>query len=120
MTTLRTARGNQNTGPPRSLRSPTHYPIHAAANTGVLKSMTHGAMVLWRWSEWESPEAVRNWVTTECDNVLFVCRFAHRRGRQHNLSELVQPLLLFLVQELGVTNNVDEQDMSDLNLYVRG
>ena len=49
---------------------------------------------------------------------LFVCCFAHRRGRQHDLSELVQPLLLFLVQELGVTNNVDEQNMSDLQVKI--
>jgi hypothetical protein len=27
-----------------------------------------------------------------------------------------QPLLLFLVQELGVTYNVDEEDMSDLQM----
>jgi hypothetical protein len=49
---------------------------------------------------------------------LFVRRFAHRRGRQHDLGELVQPLLLFLVQELGVTDNVDEQHMPDLQMEI--
>src|SRR4029077_4509486 len=33
--------------------------------------------------------------------------------RQHDLSKLVQPLLLLLVQELRVTDDVDEQDMPD-------
>ncbi len=42
---------------------------------------------------------------------LFVRRFPHRRRRQHNFNELVQPLLLLLVQEFRVTDNVDEQDM---------
>ena len=32
--------------------------------------------------------------------------------------ELVQPLFLFLDQELGVTNNVDEQDMPDLKVKI--
>ncbi len=32
---------------------------------------------------------------------LFVGRFAHRRGRENNLRELVQPLLLLLNQEPG-------------------
>src|SRR4029078_3666197 len=35
-------------------------------------------------------------------NELFVRRFTHRRGRQRDLRQLVEPLLLFLDQELGV------------------
>ncbi len=45
---------------------------------------------------------------------LFVRRNANRRGSEHDLSELVQPLLLFLDEELRVTDDVDEQDMPDL------
>jgi hypothetical protein len=33
-------------------------------------------------------------------NELFVGRFAHRRGREHDLSELVEPFLLLLVKSL--------------------
>ena len=51
-------------------------------------------------------------------NELFVGGFAHRRRREHDLSELVEPLLLFLDQEFGVTNNVDEQDMPDLKVKI--
>jgi predicted KAP-like P-loop ATPase len=41
--------------------------LRAAAKTGVLKSISHSAMLLWRWSEWESVDAVRKWVTAECE-----------------------------------------------------
>ena len=41
-------------------------------------------------------------------NELFVARFAHGRGGEHDLRELIEPLLLLLVQEFGVTNNVEE------------
>jgi hypothetical protein len=51
-------------------------------------------------------------------NELFVRRFTHRRGRQHDLSELIEPLLLLLVQELRVTDNVDEQDMADFQALI--
>ena len=51
-------------------------------------------------------------------NELFVGRFAHRRRRQHDLRQLVQPFLLLLVQELRVTDNVDEQDMPDFEAQV--
>ena len=51
-------------------------------------------------------------------NELFVRRFAHLRRRQHDLRELVQPLLLFLVQELRVTDDVDEEDMPDLQARI--
>ena len=49
---------------------------------------------------------------------LFVSGCPHRHGREHDLSELLEPLLLFLDQELGVTNNVDEQDMPDLEVKI--
>ena len=51
-------------------------------------------------------------------NELFASGCAHLRGGEHDLSELVEPLLLFLDQELGVTNNVDEQDMPDLKVKI--
>ena len=51
-------------------------------------------------------------------NELFVCGFAHLRRREHDLSELVQPLLLFLDQELRVTDDVDEEDMPDLEAEI--
>ena len=40
--------------------------LRDAAKTGILKSVTHGAMLLWRWSDWQSIEAVRNWAIAEC------------------------------------------------------
>ncbi len=49
---------------------------------------------------------------------LFVGRFAHRRGREHDLDELVEPLLLLLVQELGVTDDVDEKDVPDFEAEI--
>ena len=49
---------------------------------------------------------------------LFVGRFPHLRGRQHDFSQLVEPLLLFLDQELGVTDDVDEEDMPDLGVKI--
>ena len=48
-------------------------------------------------------------------NQLFVRRFPHRRRRQHDFNELVQPLLLLLVQELRVTDDVDEQNRRRLS-----
>ena len=47
-------------------------------------------------------------------NELFVGRVAHLRRPEHDFRQLVEALLLFLDQELGVTDDVDEQDMSDL------
>jgi predicted KAP-like P-loop ATPase len=41
--------------------------LRAAAKSGALKSTTHGAMLLWRWSEWDSIDAVRSWLTAECE-----------------------------------------------------
>src|SRR5205085_7275513 len=32
----------------------------------TLRTATHGAMLLWRWSEWDSLDEVRAWVTSEC------------------------------------------------------
>ncbi len=49
---------------------------------------------------------------------LFIRRLTHLRGSEHDLSELVQPLLLFLDQELRVTNDIDEEDMPDLKAEV--
>jgi len=49
---------------------------------------------------------------------LFGRRVAHGRGREHDLSKLVQPLLLFLDQEPGVTDDVDEQDMPDFQAQI--
>ncbi len=51
---------------------------------------------------------------------LFVGRFPHRRRRQRDFNELVQPLLLLFVQEFGVTDDVDEQDMPDLQAQIVG
>jgi hypothetical protein len=41
--------------------------LRAAAQSGAIKSMTHAAMLLWRWSEWDSVDAVRRWGTEECE-----------------------------------------------------
>jgi predicted KAP-like P-loop ATPase len=42
--------------------------LRSAAANGTLKTVTHGAMLLWRWSEWDSLDEVRTWVTNECIN----------------------------------------------------
>lgn len=39
--------------------------LRAGAQSGSLKLVSHGAMLLWRWSEWDSIEAVRTWITIE-------------------------------------------------------
>ena len=49
-------------------------------------------------------------------NELFVGRVAHLRRPEHDFRQLAEPLLLFFDQELGVTDDVDEQDMADLKL----
>jgi hypothetical protein len=51
---------------------------------------------------------------------LFVARIAHLRRPERDLSELVQPLFLLLVQEFRVTDDVDEQDMSDFQAQIVG
>src|SRR5215471_16055933 len=52
------------------------------------------------------PEDQRHSVAGRQPNELFVGRFAHRCSREHDLSELVEPLLLFLDQELRITDDV--------------
>src|SRR4051794_33753507 len=49
---------------------------------------------------------------------LFLRGLADLRRPQHDRSELAQPLLLFLDQELRVTDNVDEKDMSDFKAKI--
>ncbi len=51
---------------------------------------------------------------------LFLRGLAHLPRGQHDLSELVKPLLLFLDQELRVTDDVDEQDVADLEAKIFG
>ena len=51
-------------------------------------------------------------------NELFVGRVAHLRRREHDRGELVQALLLFLDQELRVTDDVDEEDMPDFEAKI--
>ena len=51
---------------------------------------------------------------------LSVGRVAHLRCPEHDLGQLVEPLLLFFDQELGVTDDVDEEDMPDLELRIGG
>ena len=41
--------------------------LRAAAANGALKSVTRADMLLWRWSEWDSIDAVRGWVIEECE-----------------------------------------------------
>jgi hypothetical protein len=64
------------------------------------------------------PEDQRHPIAGRQPNQLFVRRFPHRRRRQHDFNELVQPLLLLFVQQLRVTDNVDEQDMPDLQAQI--
>jgi hypothetical protein len=45
---------------------------------------------------------------------LLVARLAHVRCRQHDLSQAAQPLLLLLDQQLGITDNVEEEDVPNL------
>ena len=41
--------------------------LWVAARSGALKSASHGGMLLWRWSEWDSIDAVRKWLIAECE-----------------------------------------------------
>jgi hypothetical protein len=56
----------------------------------------------------------RRWAPNE----LFVRRLADLRRRQDNLGQFVQPLLLLLDQELGVTDQIDEQNAPDLEAKI--
>ena len=51
-------------------------------------------------------------------NELFVARLAHLRRPEHDLRELVQSLFLLLVQELRVTDDVDEENMPNLEAKI--
>ena len=53
-------------------------------------------------------------------NELFVGRVAHLRRPEHDFGQLIEALLLFFDQELGVTDDVDEEDVSDLELRIGG
>jgi hypothetical protein len=44
----------------------------------------------------------------------------HLRGRQYDLGELAQPLLLLFDQKLGITDQIDEQDVTNLERYAGG
>ena len=48
---------------------------------------------------------------------MLVGRVAHLRRPEHDFRQLVEALFLFFEQELGVTDNVDEQDVPDLEFY---
>jgi hypothetical protein len=50
---------------------------------------------------------------------LFVARVAHLRRPEHDFGQLIEALLLFFDQELGVTDDVDEEDVADLHLQLR-
>jgi hypothetical protein len=41
--------------------------LRQAAASGTLKSATHADSLLWRWSDWDSIDAVRRWLTAECE-----------------------------------------------------
>jgi hypothetical protein len=60
----------------------------------------------------------RHPVASRQPDELFVHRFADRRGRQHDRSELVEPLLLFLDQQFRITDDVHEKDMPDLEAQI--
>ena len=49
---------------------------------------------------------------------MFIGRLAHLRRLEHDFRQLTESLLLLLNQELGVTDNVDKQDMPDLEFFV--
>ncbi len=51
-------------------------------------------------------------------NELLIGRLSHLRSRQNDLGQPAQPLLLFFDQELGITDQVDEEDMPDLQRQV--
>jgi predicted KAP-like P-loop ATPase len=40
--------------------------LRSTARSGALRKASHGAMLLWRWSEWDSIDEVKRWVTNEC------------------------------------------------------
>src|SRR4029077_9790276 len=61
-------------------------------------------------------EDQRHAVAGRQPNELFVGRVAHLRRPEHDFRQLAEALLLFFNQELGVTDDVDEEDVSDLHL----
>jgi hypothetical protein len=51
---------------------------------------------------------------------LFVARFAHLRRPEHDRGQLPEALLLLLNQELRVTDDVDEEDVTNFKLRIGG
>ena len=49
---------------------------------------------------------------------MFVGRLAHLRRREHNVGKLAEPLSLLFDQELGIADQIDEQDVPDLKTKV--
>ena len=49
---------------------------------------------------------------------LFVRRFPHLRRRHDQISQLLKALVLLFDQELGVTHDIDKENMSDLELKI--
>jgi predicted KAP-like P-loop ATPase len=70
-------RGEAETSEPKFLVAEAHVQdliticvgnLRNAARSGALRKATHGAILLWRWSEWDSLDEVRAWVANECAN----------------------------------------------------
>jgi hypothetical protein len=49
---------------------------------------------------------------------LLVRRLTHLRGREHDVGELTQSLLLLLDQKLGITDQVDEEHVPNFELRI--
>ena len=64
-------------------------------------------------------EDERHAITGRQPDELFVGRVPHLRSREHDLGELVEPLLLLLDQKFGVTDNVEEENVPNLKFRVR-
>ena len=60
--------------------------------------------------------AVAGWQPDE----LFISRVAHLRRPEHDFRQIGEALLLLFDQELGVTDDIDEEDMPDLELRIGG
>jgi hypothetical protein len=44
----------------------------------------------------------------------------HLRGREHDLGQLAQTLLLLFDEKFGIADQIDEEDMADFEFYFCG
>src|SRR5438094_2439841 len=116
--------GPGDVGPPAYVGHLTHRSAvnaHAHGKFRVLQERFCDLQRAMRWLFRAMAKDQRHAVAGRQSNELFVSRVAHLRCPEHDRCQLAETLLLFLDQELRVTDNVDEENMPDLeaNIFVR-